>query len=123
MTYEEDHRRKIQEERRLVRERHVEESLSIWEKQILPDWKTAVRTESLRKVWWNGIPPKLRGFVWENAIGNALALSKGRGHSIVASHPNKLIKDVRRQLSSLLSTSVASFNFWEVSYYNIAFDR
>jgi hypothetical protein len=25
-----------------------------------------------RKMWWNGIPPKLRGTVWQKAIGNEL---------------------------------------------------
>ena len=56
----------------------VEESMSLWENEILPNWKTAVRDPKLRKVWWNGIPPKLRGAAWEKAVGNALALSKGK---------------------------------------------
>ena len=28
-------------------------------------------------MWWQGVPPKLRGAVWERVIENALALSKG----------------------------------------------
>lgn len=64
-------------ERRIARERAIEESTHIWESSILPDWKSAIRNPALRKLWWNGVPPKLRGAVWEKAFGNALALSKG----------------------------------------------
>jgi hypothetical protein len=43
-----------------------------------------------RKMWWNGIPPRLRGPVWTQAIGNdlevsattySIALEKARAHS------------------------------------------
>lgn len=74
----EEHKKKVRQERRLARERMVEESMTIWEQQILPDWKSAVRDAKLRKMWWNGVPPKLRGLVWEKTVGNALALGKGR---------------------------------------------
>lgn len=36
------------------------------------------RNPNLRKLWWNGIPTKLRSTLWERAVGNPLALSKGR---------------------------------------------
>ncbi|KAH8120083.1 RabGAP/TBC [Phellopilus nigrolimitatus] len=72
----EDRKNKLRAERRLAREHAVEESTVLWEQHILPDWKNAVRDEKIRKIWWNGIPPKLRGIVWEKAVGNGLALSK-----------------------------------------------
>lgn len=31
---------------------------------------------SHRKMWWNGIPPRLRGQVWSRAIGNDLEISE-----------------------------------------------
>lgn len=31
---------------------------------------------SHRKMWWNGIPPKLRGAVWKKAVGNELAVTE-----------------------------------------------
>lgn len=31
---------------------------------------------SHRKMWWNGIPPKLRGTVWQKAIGNELGTAE-----------------------------------------------
>lgn len=55
----------------------VEESMTIWEQQIMPDIKSALRDPRLRKMWWSGVPPKLRGVVWEKTVGNALALGKG----------------------------------------------
>lgn len=29
-----------------------------------------------RKMWWNGIPPRLRGQVWQKAIGNELSVTE-----------------------------------------------
>ncbi|KAH9982797.1 rab-GTPase-TBC domain-containing protein [Lactifluus volemus] len=72
----EEKRRKAQQERRLARELQVEQSLHIWEKEILPDWKIVHRNPGMRKLWWAGIPTKLRATMWERAVGNALALSK-----------------------------------------------
>jgi len=71
-------RRKQLQERRYAREKAIEETLHIWEKHILPDWKVVNRNPELRKLWWKGIPSKLRGQLWEKAVGNQLALSKGR---------------------------------------------
>lgn len=51
--------------------------MAIWEQQIIPDWKNAVRDPRLRKLMWKGVPPRLRSVVWERAVGNGLALSKG----------------------------------------------
>lgn len=70
-------RRKALQERRLAREKAVEHSIEVWEREVLPDWKTAVRNPRLRKLWWAGVPPKLRPVIWERALGNALAISKG----------------------------------------------
>ena len=71
-------RKRALEERRLERERAVEESIPIWEREVVPDWRNALKEPRLRKLWWKGIPTKLRGQMWEQAVGNALQLSKGR---------------------------------------------
>ena len=73
----EERRRQALAERRLARERKIEESLHIWEKNIVPDWRVVHKNPGLRKLWWSGIPSKLRGTMWERAVGNALALGKG----------------------------------------------
>ncbi|THH13468.1 hypothetical protein EW146_g6750 [Bondarzewia mesenterica] len=72
----EEKRRKALNERRLARELKVEESLHIWEREILPDWRVVNEIPALRKLWWAGIPTNLRAVLWERAVGNALALSK-----------------------------------------------
>ena len=62
----------------MAREKAVEDTLHLWEKEILPDWRVVHRNAELRKLWWRGIPSKLRAPLWEKAVGNELALSKGR---------------------------------------------
>lgn len=43
----------------------------------MPDWRVVYKNPELRKLWWRGIPTKLRATLWEKAAGNPLALSKG----------------------------------------------
>ncbi|KAJ7225383.1 hypothetical protein GGX14DRAFT_511320 [Mycena pura] len=69
-------RRRTLQDRRLAREKKIEDSLQIWEKEIVPDWKVVHKNPALRKLWWQGIPTKLRAPMWANAVGNALALNK-----------------------------------------------
>jgi len=71
-------KRKALQERRIERERRIEGSLVIWEKEIVPDWRVVHKNPNLRRLWWGGIPTKLRASMWERAVGNSLALSKGR---------------------------------------------
>jgi len=65
------------QERRLARELQVEQSLHLWEKDILPDWKIVHRNPAMRRRWWVGIPTRLRATMWQRAVGNPLALSQG----------------------------------------------
>jgi hypothetical protein len=52
-----------------------------WSTLLLPNWTaemaSAERRASHRKMWWNGIPPRLRGQVWQRAIGNDLEVTEG----------------------------------------------
>ncbi|KAI6163883.1 rab-GTPase-TBC domain-containing protein [Pisolithus thermaeus] len=72
----EERRRKGLQQRRIARELNIERLMHIWEKDILPDWRVVHRDPAFRKLWWNGVPTKLRCIMWERAIGNTLALSK-----------------------------------------------
>ncbi|KAF7798527.1 hypothetical protein EIP86_009748 [Pleurotus ostreatoroseus] len=72
----EEKRRKALQERRLEREYRIEESLHHWEREIVPNWKVVFTKPALRRLWWQGIPSKLRAVMWQNAVGNDLALSK-----------------------------------------------
>ncbi|KAF2134142.1 hypothetical protein P153DRAFT_330984 [Dothidotthia symphoricarpi CBS 119687] len=47
---------------------------------LLPKWDTEMADPALRathrKMWWNGIPPRLRGAVWQRAVGNDLEVTE-----------------------------------------------
>lgn len=73
----EEKRRNALQERRYTRERRIEESIGVWEREIVPDWTVVQRNSQLRRLWWHGIPTKLRASMWQSAVGNPLALSKG----------------------------------------------
>ncbi|KAG7099641.1 hypothetical protein E1B28_001467 [Marasmius oreades] len=77
-------KRKALEERRMAREKKIEDSLHFWEKEIVPDWKIVLTDPAMHKVWWRGIPTKLRASMWERAVGNPLALSKDNYRSCLA---------------------------------------
>ncbi|GBE77620.1 RabGAP/TBC protein [Sparassis crispa] len=72
----EEKRRKTLQHRRLERERRIEESIHIWQRDIVPDWTVVHRDPASRKLWWEGIPTKLRASMWQNAVGNSLVLGK-----------------------------------------------
>ncbi|KAI1793168.1 RabGAP/TBC [Ganoderma leucocontextum] len=72
----EEKRRNALQERRYARERRIEESIGVWEREIVPDWTVVQRNAQLRRLWWQGIPTKLRASMWQSAVGNPLALSK-----------------------------------------------
>ena len=57
----------------------MEESIPRWQQDVVPDWRRVMREPPLRALWWRGIPPKLRGQLWEKAVGNPLQI--GKGHS------------------------------------------
>ncbi|KAF9469851.1 rab-GTPase-TBC domain-containing protein [Collybia nuda] len=95
-------RRKALNERRLAREKHIEDSIHIWEKEIVPDWKVVNRNPSLRKLWWRGIPTKLRASMWERAVGNGLALSKDHYRICLARAKRALLSGVFPQTSMSL---------------------
>lgn len=65
----------------MARERHIDASIQTWEKEIVPDWRVVHKNPQLRKLWWHGIPTKLRASMWEKAVGNPLALGKGTSTS------------------------------------------
>ena len=46
---------------------------------------------SHRKMWWSGIPPRLRGQVWQKAIGNDLEVTEGT-YSIALEKAEREIK-------------------------------
>uniref|UniRef100_A0A8C6EBH0 Rab-GAP TBC domain-containing protein n=1 Tax=Microcebus murinus TaxID=30608 RepID=A0A8C6EBH0_MICMU len=57
----------------------VEESIGnavlTWNNEILPNWETMWCSRKVRDLWWQGIPPSVRGKVWSLAIGNELNIT------------------------------------------------
>lgn len=69
---------------KLKREEFVSKSLKIWTQEILPYWEkynsiqncpdVSLNTKAY-KLWWHGLPPRIRGKVWRMATGNDLGLT------------------------------------------------
>ncbi|KAH8731505.1 hypothetical protein GQ44DRAFT_604288 [Phaeosphaeriaceae sp. PMI808] len=64
----------------LAREKATRIKSEYWSTLLLPNWATEMTNPELRashrKMWWNGVPPRLRGAVWSTAIGNDLEVSE-----------------------------------------------
>ncbi|KAK2460115.1 hypothetical protein APHAL10511_007881 [Amanita phalloides] len=85
-------RRKARQQRRLLREKAIEESIHAWKRDIVPDWRVVHTNPAMLKLWWRGIPTKLRAEMWERAVGNPLALNKD--------HYRACLSRAKRALSS-----------------------
>lgn len=48
----------------------------LWEQHVWPDWDRAITERSTRELWWRGVSPRVRGQVWQRAVGNQLGLTE-----------------------------------------------
>ncbi|MCI4376983.1 hypothetical protein PGIGA_G00198020 [Pangasianodon gigas] len=74
--------KEAQKKRRQLEERvRLEESIGnaalTWSQEILPNWHNVRSSKRVRDLWWQGIPPSVRGRVWSLAIGNELNITHG----------------------------------------------
>ncbi|XP_044070253.1 TBC1 domain family member 12-like isoform X2 [Siniperca chuatsi] len=72
--------KEAQRKKRQMKERHRQEdsisnAMVIWNNEILPHWDTMKGTRRVRELWWQGLPPSVRGRVWSLAIGNELNIT------------------------------------------------
>lgn len=72
--------KEAQKKKRQMKERHRQEdsisnAMVIWNTEILPHWDTMKGTRRVRELWWQGLPPSVRGRVWSLAIGNELNIT------------------------------------------------
>ncbi|MED6235216.1 hypothetical protein ATANTOWER_020109 [Ataeniobius toweri] len=72
--------KEAQKKKRQMKERHRQEdsisnAMVIWNNEILPHWDTMKGTRRVRELWWQGLPPGVRGRVWSLAIGNELNIT------------------------------------------------
>lgn len=65
----------------------------MWEDYVFPKWDKAVAEESTRELWWRGVSPRVRGQVWQRAVGNQLALTE-QSYDMALQRA----KDVKRKL-------------------------
>ncbi|XP_048220488.1 TBC1 domain family member 14 isoform X2 [Perognathus longimembris pacificus] len=68
-------RRKKQLEARCRVEESIGNAVLTWNNEILPNWETMWCSRKVRDLWWQGIPPSVRGKVWSLAIGNELNIT------------------------------------------------
>ncbi|XP_061823648.1 TBC1 domain family member 12-like isoform X2 [Nerophis lumbriciformis] len=72
--------KEAQKKKRQMKERHrhedsISNAMVVWNTQILPHWDTMKGTRRVRDLWWQGLPPSVRGRVWSLAIGNELNIT------------------------------------------------
>uniref|UniRef100_G3PAP9 Rab-GAP TBC domain-containing protein n=1 Tax=Gasterosteus aculeatus aculeatus TaxID=481459 RepID=G3PAP9_GASAC len=72
--------KEAQRKKRQMKERHRQEdsisnAMVIWNNEILPQWDSVKGTRRVRDLWWQGLPPSVRGRVWSLAIGNELNIT------------------------------------------------
>ncbi|XP_041840771.1 LOW QUALITY PROTEIN: TBC1 domain family member 14 [Melanotaenia boesemani] len=68
-------RRKKQLEDRCKLEESIGTAAQTWNQEILPNWTTLCTSRRVRDLWWQGIPPSVRGKVWSLAVGNELNIT------------------------------------------------
>uniref|UniRef100_A0A671NQT2 TBC1 domain family member 14-like n=1 Tax=Sinocyclocheilus anshuiensis TaxID=1608454 RepID=A0A671NQT2_9TELE len=68
-------KRKKQLEDRCKHEESVGNAALTWSQEILPNWQSMCSSKRVRDLWWQGLPPSVRGKVWSLAIGNELNIT------------------------------------------------
>lgn len=68
-------KKKRQMKERYRQEENIANAMVIWNIEVLPNWESMRNTRRVRELWWQGIPPSVRGKVWSLAIGNELNIT------------------------------------------------
>nr|XP_015200418.1 PREDICTED: TBC1 domain family member 14 isoform X2 [Lepisosteus oculatus] len=68
-------KRKKQLEERCKLEESITNAALTWNQEILPNWETMCGARKVREMWWQGVPPSVRGKVWSLAVGNELNIT------------------------------------------------
>ncbi|BFY97913.1 hypothetical protein BsWGS_00953 [Bradybaena similaris] len=63
----------LQQQRKL--EDQMMAAARVWDSEILPSWESMKGAKKTRDLWWMGLPPNVRGRVWQLAIGNDLNIT------------------------------------------------
>ncbi|XP_072553612.1 TBC1 domain family member 14 isoform X3 [Paramormyrops kingsleyae] len=68
-------KRRKQLEDRCKLEESIGNAALTWNQEILPNWDTMCTSRRVRELWWQGVPPSVRGKVWSLAMGNELNIT------------------------------------------------
>ncbi|XP_061664562.1 TBC1 domain family member 14 isoform X2 [Syngnathoides biaculeatus] len=68
-------KRKKKLEERCKLEESIGSAAQTWNQEILPNWSAMCASRRVRDLWWQGIPPSVRGKVWSLAVGNELNIT------------------------------------------------
>uniref|UniRef100_A0A8C1PGV9 TBC1 domain family, member 14 n=1 Tax=Cyprinus carpio TaxID=7962 RepID=A0A8C1PGV9_CYPCA len=68
-------KRRKQLEDRCKHEESIGNAALTWSQEILPNWQSMCSSKRVRDLWWQGLPPSVRGKVWSLAIGNELNIT------------------------------------------------
>ncbi|XP_039727631.1 TBC1 domain family member 12 isoform X2 [Pteropus medius] len=71
----EAHKRKKIMKERFKQEENIANAMVVWINEILPNWEIMRSTRRVRELWWQGLPPSVRGKVWSLAVGNELNIT------------------------------------------------
>ncbi|XP_062858700.1 TBC1 domain family member 12 isoform X2 [Trichomycterus rosablanca] len=68
-------KKKQQMKERFRQEDSIANAMVVWNTEILPNWDSMRGTRRVKDLWWQGLPPNVRGRVWSLAIGNELNIT------------------------------------------------
>ncbi|XP_065098814.1 TBC1 domain family member 12 isoform X3 [Paramisgurnus dabryanus] len=68
-------KKKKQMKERFKQEESIANAMLVWNNEILTNWENMRGTRRVRDLWWQGLPPSVRGKVWSLAIGNELNIT------------------------------------------------
>ncbi|ROL53930.1 TBC1 domain family member 12, partial [Anabarilius grahami] len=68
-------KKKKQMKERFKQEESIANAMVVWNNEILPNWESMRGLRRVRDLWWQGLPPNVRGKVWSLAIGNELNIT------------------------------------------------
>lgn len=72
----EQRRQTARKEKEKSKDARASDLTRTWEDDVLKRWNVAIRERRTRELWWKGVPPRARGTVWSQAIGNELGLTE-----------------------------------------------
>ncbi|XP_066275916.1 TBC1 domain family member 14-like isoform X2 [Branchiostoma lanceolatum] len=65
----------MQLQQQIKHENTVASAMEVWNSEILNNWDMMKQSRKAQELWWQGLPPSIRGKVWKLAIGNDLNIT------------------------------------------------